>query len=537
LGFDNAVTYSRRQNLHALVLFAALFAIIFLLHIPLLRLPYFWDEAGYYIPAARDLLFSGSVIPHSTVSNAHPPLVMAYLALCWKIFGYAPLVTRTAMLAMAAFTLAGVYRLAEGLANSVVALLATICALLYPVFFAQSTMAHIDLAAAGLTIWGLVSYFENRRANAAFWFCLAVMAKETAVLAPLALCAWECLCPLFASKLDFPCTRRLNRTTGWLLLPVLVLAAWYGYHYSQTGYIFGNPEFFRYNVKATLNPLRIFLALLMRVWQVFGHMNLLFLTLAAGYAMWRPALRDADQERPRIAVENQLALGTVVLAYLLAMAMVGGAVLARYMLPVVPLIIIVFVSTVWRRLRNWKVFIAIALAGFALALVTNPPYGFPPEDNLAYRDYVLLHQQASAFIEQRFPTARVLTAWPGSDELTRPYLGYVSRPAKVVRIEDFSAEQVMAAADFNSSFDVIFVFSTKYTPGTTLLDRSGIWRQWNEQFFGYHVDVPPNVAAQLLGGRLVFSDERNGEWVGVIEMERAYVAKAVTSPSNDRNTF
>jgi len=434
------------------------------------------------------------------------------------------------MLAIAAFTLAGVYRLAERLANSVVALTATICTLLYPVFFAQSTMAHIDLAAAGFTIWGLVHYFENRHGKAAFWFSIAVMAKETAVLAPLALCAWEFLCPLFASKLDFACTRRVNRTTGWLLLPVVVLAAWYGYHYSRTGYIFGNPEFFRYNVKATLSPLRIFLALLMRLWQVFGHMNLLFLTLAAGYAMWRPALRDADQERPRVAVENQLALGTVVLAYLLAMAMVGGAVLARYMLPVVPLVIIVFVSTIWRRLRNWKVFIAITLAGFALALVTNPPYGFPPEDNLAYRDYVLLHQQAANFIEQRFPAARVLTAWPGSDELTRPYLGYVSRPAKVVRIEDFSAEQVMAAADFNSSFDVVFVFSTKYTPSSSLLDRYTLWRQWNEQFFGYHVDISPQAAAQILGGRLVYSQERDGEWVGVIEMERAYVANALTLP-------
>ena len=26
--------------------------------LPLLRLPYFWDEAGYYIPAARDLLLT-----------------------------------------------------------------------------------------------------------------------------------------------------------------------------------------------------------------------------------------------------------------------------------------------------------------------------------------------------------------------------------------------------------------------------------------------------------------------------------------------
>ena len=41
---------------HPALVFAVIFLAIFLLHIPLLSLPYFWDEAGYYVPAARDLL-------------------------------------------------------------------------------------------------------------------------------------------------------------------------------------------------------------------------------------------------------------------------------------------------------------------------------------------------------------------------------------------------------------------------------------------------------------------------------------------------
>src|SRR5262249_36188330 len=82
---------------HPVIVFIAIFLFIFLLHLPLLHLPYFWDEAGYYVPAARDLLFTGSLIPHTTVSNAHPPLVLAWLALCWKIAGYTPVVTRSAM--------------------------------------------------------------------------------------------------------------------------------------------------------------------------------------------------------------------------------------------------------------------------------------------------------------------------------------------------------------------------------------------------------------------------------------------------------
>src|SRR6202049_861501 len=107
----------RSSSAHPAVVFAAIFVAIFLLHVPLLQLPYFWDEAGYYVPAARDLLLHGTFIPHSALSNAHPPLLIAYLALAWKVLGYAPWVTRTAMLAVAAFSLLGVFRLAQRVAN------------------------------------------------------------------------------------------------------------------------------------------------------------------------------------------------------------------------------------------------------------------------------------------------------------------------------------------------------------------------------------------------------------------------------------
>ena len=82
--------------------FSLIFTGLFLTHAPLLRLPYFWDEAGYFVPAARDILLTGSLIPHTTLSNAHPPLVMLWLAFWWKFSGFTPAVTRIAMLLVAA---------------------------------------------------------------------------------------------------------------------------------------------------------------------------------------------------------------------------------------------------------------------------------------------------------------------------------------------------------------------------------------------------------------------------------------------------
>jgi hypothetical protein len=524
------------------VFFAIIFLAVVLLHAPLLRLPYFWDEAGYYVPAARDIFLGGSFIPHSTVSNGHPPLVMGWVALWWKLAGYTALVTRTAMVVVAAFSLVGVFRLAERVANTSIAISATLCTAVYPVFFAQSSLAQVDLAAAGFIFWGLEAYIEGSRGKTFFWFTLAALSKETAIIAPLAVAAWESV-GLCADKTSWNKLWRggdnepgvSERTSisisrlASLLLPTLPLALWYGYHYARTGYIFGNPEFFRYNVASTLSPTRFVLALAMRLWQVSGYLHLWILTLPTLTAMWMlPPLRDiqTNTERSRIGLNVQAIFYVIIAAYVVAMALIGGAVLARYMLPAVPLIIIACVSTLWRRVRHWQAAVAAVAMAFIVGWVWNPPYGFSPEDNLAYRDYIVLHQDAERMIEAGYPMARVLTAWPASDELTRPWLGYLTRPMQVVRIEDFSLEQVLSAADFRRNYEVALVFSTKYEPKPTVSDRWQKWSEWKSRFFGFHRDLPPTVAAQILGGHIVFSEQRQGQWVAVIEINRNQIQSA-----------
>ncbi len=519
-------------------LLALFFTGLMLLHAPLLRLPYFWDEAGYYIPAARDLFLTGTLIPQSTLSNAHPPLVMAWLALAWHIFGYSTLVTRTAMLALSAFSLLGLFRLSRIAANLPVAWATTALVAIYPVYFTQSSMAQVDLPAAGFTFWALAAYIEDRPWKQVVWFSLAALAKETAILAPLALLGWEVL-GYFIRPLSKEGSKENLKEIGWkqilppvarcthalyLLLTVVPLAGWYAYHYAKTGFLLGNPEFFRYNVAATLNPLRVPLALGMRLWQLFGYFGLYLLTLAGLLAMLRPAQLEGKTEnavaRPRIPFWIQAAFLAVVLAYLAFMSLVGGAVLARYMLPVVPLVMLALVATLWRRVRYWKLIVGAVAIAFVAGLFNNPPYGFTLEDNLAYRDYIVMHAEASRFLAMWYPGKRVLTAWPASDELTRPWLGYINQPFRVVRIEDFSASQIGVAARARDQFDVALVFSTKYQPPHPLLENWEAWQRIKEKFFGYHRDLLPEGIAQRLGGTIAYSKEQNGQWIAVIAAER-----------------
>ena len=521
-GFHAAMS---RASQH-LLLFALIFAGLMLLHAPLLRLPYFWDEAGYYVPAARDLYLTGALIPTSTPSNAHPPLVMAWLALVWRVAGFSPLVTRTAMLALAAFSLLSFFRLACAVANLRVAWATTIATALYPVFFTQSSFAQVDLPAAGLTFLGLLAYIEDSPLRLAVWFSLAALTKETAILAPTALAIWELLVRIVRPRWQ-TILPPANRKTGAavLLLPVVPLACWYGYHYWKTGYVLGNPEYFRYNVRATFSLLRIPIALGLRLWQVFAYFGLYLLTMAGLLAMRRPPITENGLARARIAPWIQAAFLSVLLAYLGFMSLVGGAGLARYMLPVAPLVMLVWISTLWRRVRYWSAVVAAVMIVFVTGLFTNPPYGFSLEDNLVYRDFVVMHVEASRFLAMRYPGARVITAWPASDELTQPYLGYVAQPFPVVRLEDFTPAEIARAAAAYRQFDVAFVFSTKFQPAHPMVENWEAWQKVKARFFGYHRDLSPEEIASRLGGKILFRKERQGLWIAVIGTERAENAR------------
>jgi len=142
-----------------------------------------------------------------------------------------------------------------------------------------------------------------------------------------------------------------------------------------------------------------------------------------------------------------------------------------------------------------------------------------------------MHAEASRFLAMQDRNARVLTAWPASDELTRPWLGFVARPFRVVRIEDFTAGQVELASAARSEFDVALVFSTKYRPAHELFENWVAWRQLKEKFFGYHRDLLPEEIARRLGGRIVFHKEEQGQWIAVIELEQEQEAELRSLPT------
>ena len=157
---------------------------------------------------------------------------------------------------------------------------------------------------------------------------------------------------------------------------------------------------------------------------------------------------------------------------------------------------------------------------FVAGLFINPPYTFAQEDNLAYADYVRLHQNADSYVENKYPHSRVLTAWTATDELSKPFLGYVSKPVSITSIEDFSLPQIQRAQQEPETYDVALLFNTKYVPQKRMW-MPLFWRRAQEQYFGLHSDLPLEAAAQMLGGTVVFKEQRGGQWIAVLVFDRA----------------
>jgi 4-amino-4-deoxy-L-arabinose transferase-like glycosyltransferase len=510
------------------------------LHYPLLRLPYYWDEAGYYIPAAIDFFRSGRLVPSSTLPTGHTPLVIVYLALAWRAFGFSPLVTRVAMMVVAACTLAGVYALGRRVANREIQCWSVLLLALSPLFFAQSVLAHLDLAAGLFTLLALLALLGGHPWRFALASTCAVLSKETAVvLLPV---AW-----IFSWWQHRRATGSLARA-WWVayLAPLVALVAWLGFYHRATGFWTGNREYLHYNLYSTLNPVRVFLTFLRRLYQTFvGGFHWLLTAAALAGICWARRKKIgaqrgivapcAGQESSRQAkaaasqaseesLQNQPGPSTLrrffflggwlTAAYLVMLSLIGGAVLPRYLLPIFPPLVLIAVILIWRLPRPAARSVMVLAAGcFVGAWFLNPPYPFPFEDNLAYADFVRLHQQAAQLLEAQPGKRRILTAWPASDELERPFLGYVRQPLNVVTLQGFGRQEFQNVS--SESFDCLYLYSRRWEPANNWLRSFPRLQRLQERYFEYQPQIPEQELAAMYHLRLLASFERRRQWVRI----------------------
>ncbi len=475
-------------------LFCAFAAILFLIHLPLLGLPYYWDELGQFVPAALDLFRRGLWVPHMTVPNAHPPGVMAYLAAFWSLFGYSVEATRAAMLLAASFAALLTFLLAARMCRRVrgaPAFAAVAFLLVSPLFYTQSMLAQLDMPAMLFTVWALLLFFENRFAASATACVALVLVKETGAVVPAVLGAWL----LLEGK---------RRHAVWFALPVLALAVWVGVLWRATGHPFGNAGFTEYNVFYPLQPLRLAVALARRVF---------FLTVADFHWLGWLAIVLAWRRSRVFRARPWRVAGTVAAAQVLAVSVLGGATLERYLLPVLPLMYIAMAAAwsalPWPRMR---VAGAAMAAGMAVSLFWRPPYSYPFENNLAMVDFVRLQQTAARYVERTCGEETVTTSWPLTGALWQPALGYVDRRVHIRSIPNFAGSTVRGLKP--GSVETFVLFSKEWERKGDL--RGIPWvRRVLERAYGYEPQATEEEVERRFGVERVAGWERGGQWVVV----------------------
>ena len=466
-----------RHPYYTLLIFFALFAIpLFAIHLSLLRLPFFWDEIGQFIPTALDLFRKGAWIAQSTVPNVHPPAVGLYLAVCYELFGFSIPITRTAMLFVASAGLLITFLLAIELSRETrgaPAFLPPLLLLASPLFFTQSMMAQLDMPAMVFTVLALFLFLKRDYALAAVASVLLVLIKETGIVTPLVFFL------LLASKKDY-------RHASYFIAPAIALFAWLALLHRATGHWLGDPGFAHYNIGYALYPVRLTISFARHFYYLFFAEFRWLGTLALVLAARQVKLFRTEPWRITIAVAG---------ANFILVSTFGGAELERYLLPVLPLFYIA-VAVALTFARKWvRVSTTAALvAGLIANLFWNPPYPFPFENNFAMVHFVRLEQAAAAFAETNFKHRTIATAWPYTAALENPDYGFVKHKLKVVETNDFHFASIRALPP--ASFDVLITYTRTWAPANGVVGVAFI-RRFLSQFYEWQPRITRDECARL----------------------------------------
>jgi hypothetical protein len=470
--------------------------IVYAAHLAYLRLPYFWDELGQFVPAALDILRDNAWIPRSTTPNIHPPGVMAYLAGIWRVFGYSIAVTRSAMLMLAAFGVLFTFllslRLCEKLPG-IPALFAVLLLLCDPLFYTQAMMAQLDMPAMTFALIGLVLFLEDRHKAAAMACTAAVLSKETCILLPLVF-----VVVLFREK-------RLKQYALYYAIPFVGLGVWLLALWGATGTPFGSHEFEHYNVTYALHPTRAALSLFRRFYFLFID-NFRWVGTVAIILAWRRH-KTFSSRAWRVTL-------IFAAAYVLVVSLLGGAELERYLVPVLPIFYIAVaasLSTVPALPRSLGM---MALCGGLITgLYVNPIFPVPYENNLAMVDFVQLHQTVAQYLESSYKDKAIYTAWPLTEALRHPEYGYVQHPLNTQKAGEDLHRSTLEKLEAKP-VQVLVMYSRTWEPtwGVTHIPLVG---KFLAKFYDYEPQMTEAEIGSKLGLRPMKRWERGGQWIEV----------------------
>lgn len=388
-----------------------------------LDLPFFWDEADVYSPGARWVAEHGlDVTPgvfDDDYSRGHPPLFYLLAGAAFLLFGATPTVGHLVVLPFTALALACTYLLGAWTFRREVGLAAAALLATTPLFLSIGNMLLPEMPLTALSALALVCLARGRLLPAVLLGVAMVWIKETGIFTAAAIGVGVLAEQHARRKLDL-------RSIALATVPLWALGAFFVWQKLHAGYFVfpHHANLFADRPMSAENLLTVWPSLL--AWH--GRW---VLALGAAVALALGASRVDPRRRAVIAACLALVLFNA--AFFTKMFW-----LERYALPAHPGLLVVLCGALFEGLRRvprrarqtarWGLVGSVAFAG-VLGL-TAPTARDAEEHGFAYADVIATHRAAFAALG---PTDQpVLTAWPMTVELERPWLGYVDAPRAVV---------------------------------------------------------------------------------------------------------
>jgi hypothetical protein len=350
-------------------------------------------------------------------------------------------------------------------------------------------MILLDMPAMTFTALALVLFLDERFAACAIACTALVLMKETALTTPLVFGAWL----LFREK--------KIRQALYFFAPAIALGAWLVLLHHKTGFWLGNEEFAKYNVNDSLSVAHVALGFLGRLHFLFIADGRFIGTLAllAGFRVLRG--------------KNWAIAAWVAVAQVVMVTVLGGAMLERYLLPVMPILYAAMAAAASVYPASWRwtsqsAMIALLVIGW----FWNPPYPFSYENNLAWTDFVVLQKEAADYLEAYAPDARIASAWPFTGAIQHPYLGYVDRPLRSVELPGLHLDDIR---DFDpNAYDLVVVYEKFWTFEGRAFDNA-LLRPLIRQYKDYHPQATEEEIHDRAGLVPIHRWERGGQWIEI----------------------
>lgn len=492
----------KTQNL---IVGLVLFSILFLLKFEVLNDPYLWDDNAIYYQSKVYLQnnFKPDLGPYYItglgIDSGHTPLPYELTAFA-LLTGRPLLVTHLIWLLFSFIGGYYTYKLGSLLFNKKVGIASSLLLMFSPLYFAQTGILNPDILITSLGVVVVYMFLKENFLGYAFWASLLVVAKENGFLVLGGIFVYACV-KYFKDKKDlvkklFIVSIPMFVFVGWLVYHWSFSGSFYisqdralnkGVEIVLRGIARTHQLFFKnynwvpglfiflsfFNIKQvvkciTKKQIGFLISLVVLSILAMAYIESiieLFSPLVSTRSVGELISKSGTYGVYLISV---LALTIIAFAFrkyfslslwkdsrmIIFISVVGLYFLVfitlkystpRYLLPLYPFFYIAGAASINNALKKYVfIVVIVVLALFVLSWHGNREGqpGYLLEDNMEYRDAIVVHKQMAEYIEKDYPNSIVLTQWPMVNQLRYPEDGFVKKPLTVIDVDHYQFSNV-----------------------------------------------------------------------------------------------